>query len=266
MKAMHDRFEAAIDYSRKAGKLLLDYYHGAKYQQNLKPDYSVVTEADIAVDTFIASSISQSFSEDLILSEELTPHLTIRSAGSDGFLWIIDPLDGTTNFSLGLPIWGTSIACLYQGNPIFGVLFFPILEELYTTETGKGSFLNGEDLRIKQTSLPVSFFSCCSRTYQEYAISIPYKTRILGSACYSLCCVAKGSAIVGFEATPKIWDLAAGWLLVQEAGGVISTLDGVSPFPISDHIDYGVTSFPFIAAPNAKVHAKACQQINPKGK
>ena len=161
-----------------------------------------------------------------------------------------------------MKIWGVSIARLSNGFPDTAALFFPALNELYTAEHGQGAFLNGEPIQVKipEKDQPTTFFTSCSRTVRNYKVDIPYKTRILGSAAYDLCLTARGAAIMGFQATPKIWDLAAGWLLIQEAGGTVEVLDGPAPFPLKSETDYEKLSFPTIMAASRKLadqgHAK----------
>jgi myo-inositol-1(or 4)-monophosphatase len=181
-------------------------------------------------------------------------------------VWIVDPLDGTTNFSLGMPIWGVSIARLVDGWPAIAVVYFPVLDELFTAQAGAGAFLNGEIIHTQPPipSKPMSFFSCCTRTFQQYHVTIPYKIRILGSACYSMCAVARGMAVVGFEATPKIWDISASWLIVAEAGGDVDTIESSKPFPLRANYDYRLKNYPVLVGANSKVHTKARAQIKPK--
>jgi len=260
---MQSKLEFAIQTSRKAGRLLLDYFQRPGTQADLKADHSVVTEADIAADKLIAKDIQGSYPADWILSEELqtsTPDYKGKS------VWIVDPLDGTTNFSLGLPIWGVLIALTVDGWPELASLYFPAIDELYTVQRGQGSYLNGKQITVKppDPKKPWSFFSCCSRTFRNYTVSIPYKTRILGSAAYSLCCVARGIALLGFEATPKIWDITGVWLLVQEAGGVIETYDDSTPFPLIPGKDYSRQDYPTLAAATLQLISKAHSQIQPK--
>ena len=146
-------------------------------------------------------------------------------------MWIVDPLDGTTNYSLGLQVWGVLITRVHAGQPQVSVQYFPMLDELYTAGRGQGAWLNGTPLqpRMAEPDQPFGFFACCSRTHRRYEISIPYKPRILGSAAYSFCLLARGVALIGLEVMPKIWDIAGAWLLVQEAGGCVTHLDG-EPF------------------------------------
>jgi len=146
------------------------------------------------------------------------------------------------------------------------VLYFPSIDELFYAEQSQGAYLNGHSLNVSEhkASSPQSFFACCSRTHQRYHVSIAYKTRILGSAAYTFCAVGRGIALLGFEATPKIWDLAAAWLVVQEAGGVIEILNGSQPFPLSAGVDYPRKNFPTLAAATPELLDKARQQIVPR--
>jgi len=246
----------------ETGKHLLDFFSPNGTTASLKEDYSVVTEADLSADRLISQSIHDSFPADSLISEELQPSSTV----SDGAVWIIDPLDGTTNFSLGMPIWGVSIARLVDGWPALGAVYFPVLDELFTAQRGSGAFLNGERITTQPPipGQPNSFFTCCTRTHRHYEVSIRYKTRILGSACYSVCAVARGMAVVGFEATPKIWDIAASWLILEEAGGAIVTIDGPQPFPLQPNFDFQQTSFPILSGANEELISTARGQIKRK--
>ncbi|TES89570.1 MAG: hypothetical protein E3J88_05740 [Anaerolineales bacterium] len=236
----------AEETARKAGDLLLEHFHLMGTRANLKSDRTVVTEADLAVDKFIAEAIKAAFPEDDILSEEGTTLLEKL----DRPIWIIDPLDGTTNFSLGLPIWGVSISRLVNGEPDSAALFYPLLNELYTTQRSQGAFLNGNPIQVKpyEKGQPAAFFTCCSRTFRRYHVKIPYKARILGSATYDMCTVARGAAIMGFLSNPKIWDIAGGWLVVHEAGGIVETLEAPNPFPLITGTDYNEMSYPLLMA------------------
>ena len=238
--------EYATRLAQNVGKQTLQYYRTGGVHAELKSDRTVVTKADLAADHRIRASIRENFPEDGIISEEDN---TIYPADKT-FVWVIDPLDGTTNFSLGLHYWGVSIARLREGVPDLAVLYFPMLDELFTASLGGGAFLNGTCLQVNipEPTLPATFFSCCSRAHQYYQIDIRYKTRILGSAAYGLCTVARGSAVLAFEVTPKVWDFSGSWLIVREAGGIISPLDGNSPFPLIPGTDYASKYYPVLVA------------------
>lgn len=259
---MDSELRFATQLAKDTGNVLLEYFDPRGTHANLKEDFSVVTEADLSADQLISQAIKDNYPADGLISEELQPDIgTVKEA-----VWVVDPLDGTTNFSLGLPIWGISIARVVNGQPEIGVAYFPFLDEFYSAARGAGAVMNGEQIHSQppvqgQTS---SFFSCCTRTHQHYDVTIRYKTRILGSACYTLCAVARGMAVVGFEATPKIWDIAAGWLIALESGAAVETVDDSQPFPLRDNFDYRTRSFPVLAGANQDLLVKSRQQIQPK--
>ena len=232
--------------ARASGDLLRGYYRSSDNTARLKADRTLVTAADEASDRHLRAGLAAHFPNDEILSEESGTVYT----GQGEHTWVLDPLDGTVNFSLGLPIWGVLITRFTAGMPDLAVSYFPLLDELYTVEKGQGAQCNGETLKLAAAThqRPISFFSCCSRTHRRYQVSVPYKTRILGSAAYTFCAVAAGKAILGFEATPKLWDIAGGWLLVEEAGGVMALMQGSHPFPLTPGQDYSAVSFSTLCA------------------
>jgi len=248
----------------------MHYFAQSTLEIEYKTDRTLITEADLASDHLITAAIHSVYPEEPILSEELFPQ-TInqglgKGAGQPQTIWVVDPLDGTTNFSLGLHYWGVLIAHVVEGWTDCAVMYYPSIDELYTAKSGQGACLNGERISAGTALLNdrLSFFSCCSRTYQQYEVHVPYKTRILGSAGYSLCNLARGKALLAFEAAAKIWDIAAGWLLVQEAGGCIETLDGSQPFPLKPDIDYNQQIFPTLAAAAPRLINRAREQIKTK--
>lgn len=259
---MIDPFDFATDIAIQTGSLLRTFYNTAGLQAVQKADHTVVTQADLAADQFITHAIHEQYPQDKIISEE-SSHLLENSQSPT---WIIDPLDGTTNFSLGLSIWGVSIARLVNGYPDLGVIYFPLINELYCARRGLGASLNATLITTcaPDTTQQMSFFACCSRTFRYYDINIPYKPRIMGSAAYTFCILARGAALLAFDAAPKIWDLAAVWLLVEEAGGKIAAIDGASPFPPSSSIDYGVANFPTLGSANADIFSFGYSRIQKK--
>jgi len=259
---MDTTLDFTIKLAAEAGKRALSYYRTGGIQGNLKSDHTVVTEADLTTDKFLRSSIKDAFPGDSIISEEENTYFE----GDTIYTWVIDPIDGTTNFSLGLHHWGVSIARLREGSPDLAALYFPLLDELFSAVRGGGAFLNGIRLSVNPDA-PLrteTFFSCCSRTQQEYQVNIPYKTRIFGSAAYGLVSVARGSAALAFEVTPKIWDFSGSWLITQEAGGVIAPLDRTSVFPLQPGKDYGTQSYPVLAAPTQENWETGMRNINHK--
>lgn len=261
---MDDPLVFAVKLALQAGNLLRTFYNPAGITASLKQDRTVVTEADLAADSMITTAIQEQFPMDAIISEESSHRLT----HIDSPTWIIDPLDGTTNFSLGLSTWGVSIARIINGLPDLGALYFPMVNELYAASHGQGACLNSNPIHVRapDPSQPNSFFACCSRTFRYYDISIPYKPRILGSSAYSYCMVARGSALLGFDVTPKIWDLAAIWILVEEAGGQIASFEGPPPFPLASNQDFSITNYPTLASATSELFAMGQNKIHRKSK
>jgi len=256
-----DTLKFISQLAQNTGDLLVKYFQPAGTRANLKADRTVVTDADLAADDLIRTSLQRSYPNDGILSEELG---TVFPTEKER-VWVVDPLDGTTNFSLGLHHWGVSIALLVNGWPQIAALYFPLLNECYTAQKGSGAFLNGKALIAKppEKDQPASFFSCCSRTFRRYQVNVQYKARILGSAAYGLISVARGSAVLDFEATPKVWDFAASWLIMHEAGGFMQALDGSELFPLIPGTEYCDKSFPTLAAATLPEIERGRRQIIP---
>ncbi len=258
-----DAARIAAGIAKSAGELLLGYFRDETLTSDWKSDYSIVTEADVAADHLIAGELAKHFPGDAILSEELAPTAAAASAVAKPHTWVVDPLDGTTNFSLGVQHWGTCIARCDEQGPDVGVLYFPALDEIYVAWRGGGATLNGHAIRVRapSSSRPVGMLASCARTPRLYHVNLPMKVRVYGSAAYTLVCVARGSAAIGMETRPKLWDLAAGWCVVEEAGGVIETIDGSSPFPMVAECRYADRSFPIVAAASAELLAQAREHI-----
>jgi myo-inositol-1(or 4)-monophosphatase len=222
-----------------------------------KPDRTLLTEADLAANAFISKEIRAAFPEDHILSEEADTGFPADGRPT----WIVDPLDGTTNFEQGLHHWGASIARAVDGRVQAAALSFPLLNESYSAFAGAGARLNGERLHVPPSgSHLVSFFLCDSRVNRKYTSRIRYKTRILGSAAYNFCALAKGSGVIGFESIPKIWDIAASWLVLKEAGGAVQPLNGPI-FPLERGRDYKGFAIPLVGAADETLLAEAVANI-----
>lgn len=249
-----NRFAAAAEIAQKAGQDLLELYRQGENGEELKADHTLVTKADRQADRLIQDLLESKFPGEGILSEE---NSTVYP--STIHAWVIDPLDGTVNFSQGLHYWGVSIAHLQNGIPQTGAVYFPLIEELYTAERGTGAFLNGEPLSIKDDRGTDLFplFVHCSRMHKKFTENLGYKKRSLGAAAYHLCLVARNTASLALESTPKIWDYAAGWLIIKEAGGVVKALGSEQPFPAIPGLDYARKPFPILAARSEEEFARA---------
>ncbi len=243
--------QTAQHIAEGAEQILLQGF--GKVTSSQKADGSLVTQTDQDVDEFITTQLAVAFPDHAVLSEERN---TIYDPSVD-FTWVIDPLDGTTNFARGLPIWGVSIALLFMGVPIVGVLRFPLLREEYCATLRGGAFQNNLPIQTASNTKSDSqhFYMLCTRTPRRYHISTQLKPRILGSAAYHLAAVANGSALAGIEATPKLWDFAAPLLILSEAGGCHHSLEDSSAiFPLDvETRNYERVSIPLLVAANSAI-------------
>src|SRR4028119_1911051 len=225
---------ARVTVERVGQQLLQDF---GSVQADEKDDGSLVTKSDNWADAEIRSAIASHFPSHGILSEE-GQHVFPDTE----WCWIIDPLDGTTNFARGIPIWGISLGLLYQGTPVFGYVHFPTIGQTFhgflqgesgITDIENGAFLNGRPIHSSTDTVSHNhFFNLCSRSTSVMQQSFPCKIRMLGVASYNFLTVATGAVLGGVEATPKIWDIAGAWVIVQAAGGAWVSLDSEPIFPL----------------------------------
>lgn len=228
------RLDFAKNTARSAGKILLEHF-GAKQDSRMKSLREVVTKADILSEEFIIESISRKFSEP-VLSEEL--HST---AIFDGPLWIVDPLDGTNNFSRGFPFFSVLISFAFDGKTKLGVIHDPLRDETFYTD-GKKSYLNGKQIRVSDTKKLIDCISATGFPYDrtkesnlENFVRIQMAVRDVrraGSAGLDLAYTSAGRLDFFWELGLKPWDLSAGDLLVRCAGGKTGKFDG-SKFELS---------------------------------
>lgn len=196
--------------------------------------YDLVTEIDIASENEIKNCIKEFFPDHTFLCEEGG----YEGENPSSIRWIIDPLDGTVNFVHGIPMFAISIAATFNAEVLSGVVFHPLLHELFVAEKGKGAFLNGRRLHVtKSDILETSFIATgfpynvyenphhCIELFSSFA-KMGTPIRRIGSAALDLAYVAAGRFDAFWEVTLKAWDIAAGKLLIQEAGGKITRFDG----------------------------------------
>ena len=221
-----------IKAAREAGTLLMDHFErGIRIE--FKGKYDLVTEADRRAEALIVGLIRERFPDHDILAEE-DEYGTLHS----DYRWIVDPLDGTTNFAHGFPWFAVSIALEVRGQLTLGVVHNPYVGELYFAERGQGAFLNDRRLQVSQTRhleralLATGFAydhkSCKANNYDYFTRfqKEAQACRRPGVASLDLACVAAGRFDGFWEMKLKPWDLAAGILLVQESGGKITDFDG----------------------------------------
>jgi len=230
--------------SQAAGKILMQYFRTNKFSYTQKDGKAnIVTTVDITVQNFIMERLMQHFPQVPIVGEETTGN---EVEGPELF-FLVDPLDGTLNFFHGLPFFAVSIALVERNRPVIGVVHAPVLGETFTAILGYGAFANGHKMRCNRV-LPLSQALCVTGwpydpelvPWAEKAILLMQSTaqevRILGAAALELCYVAANIIDVFWEIGLQPWDLAAGSLVVKEAGGKVSDINGDNFDLFSGHI------------------------------
>ncbi|MDJ0596564.1 MAG: inositol monophosphatase family protein [Pleurocapsa sp. MO_226.B13] len=243
--------------SQVSDRLLQDF---GKIQASQKQDGSLVTQADRWSDREISQAIAHHFPDHGILSEE-----TVHIFPENDWCWIIDPIDGTTNFTRGVPIWAISLGLFYKGTPVFGFVYVPPLKQTFhgywygnSGLSGyTGAYLNHQPIHTRTDDPSGSqLFNLCARSQAIFKQPFPCKIRMLGVASYNLLLVAAGVAIGGVEATPKIWDIAAVWSILKAAGGEFVFLDDNVLFPLQVGKDYSNVSVPSLGICRAELVPK----------
>lgn len=250
---MNDYYlQEAITAARIAGA-----YQKSRFATSLaiemKGDKDLVTEVDKESERLIVDHLLARFPDHTIIAEE-----GVYPVGSSPYRWIIDPVDGTTNYAHGYPWFCSSIALECDGELIAGVIYNPVYDELYTATRGGGAFLNGARLSVSgcrelgNSLLGTGFpYDCATDSANNFANFIAFQKRAqgirrAGAAALDLASVAAGRLDGFWELKLKPWDVAAGVLLVQEAGGMVTTFDG-SRYDTTNHR---------IVASNGLVHAE----------
>ncbi len=207
-------------------------------ERGVKADGSIITEADIATQHRIAEELKQQWPEISFLGEEMQAEKQQALLASGEPLWILDPLDGTSNFSIGIPYFSVSLALLENGSVTTGMVYDPCRKECFTANTGQGALLNNETLsavssgvRLKESTALIDFkrlpADLATRIYSEQPFS---SQRSFGSVALDWCWIAAGRSNIYLHGKQNIWDYAAGYRVLHEAGGNACTLDGDNVF------------------------------------
>ena len=270
MTAVSDRVSERIHFAREvardAGEVLRTWSDRLLTVSTKRGAVDLVTEADRASEEQIITRICNRFPEDGVLGEEGSSR-TSRS----GYLWVVDPLDGTTNFVHHLPHYMVSIGLSFEHARVGAACYGPALDEEFYAVSGKGAFQDGNRIRVSSTATLQDALLATGFPYNRADVIdelMPLVRRCLltsrglrrcGSAAYDLCNVARGHLDGFFETGLKPWDTAAGALLVTEAGGMLSDFDG------KEYNDFGgfgqKTGRPSIVAANAHLHLPILHQI-----
>jgi myo-inositol-1(or 4)-monophosphatase len=214
---------------------------------DIKSDGSLITSCDRWSDATLVAGLAKLFPGEGVLSEEGQQRVPESTA-----YWVVDPLDGTTNFAAGIPYWAISIARFEGGLPVLAILEVPPLRQRIVAIRGQGAWRNGKPLQPPSVHAhPAGCASLCSRSIGVLQKlpdrRFPGKIRLLGVASLNLVSVAMGQTVAALEATPKIWDLAASWLMLSELDCPMRWLQR-TPEGISAGTDLSSTDFPVLVA------------------
>ena len=247
------RKNIAIKAAKQAGRMLSSHF-GRINKIREKGDRDLVTDIDLAAEAIIKNHIIKRFPQDSIISEEKPVEQ------ESAFTWIIDPLDGTHNYIHGIDIFGVSIALAYKDEVVMGVIYMPQNDELYFTQKKRGAYRNGKRIYVSQRKIrQATLIFDSSIRYQKIRmlrdlgrlIDSVFNVRMFGSTVRGLTDIAEGKAEAEIEYNDKLWDFAAGLLLVEEAGGRATDLSGRR---------WNIRTRGYIAS-NGKIHNKVLALI-----
>ena len=209
-----------------------------------KADGSLITNCDLWSDKTIVNGLASITPDEGVLSEEGN-----KSIPNTNAYWVVDPLDGTTNFAAGIPYWSISVARFVNGKPQSSFLIIPTLKKKFVSIQGKGVWLNNQKIDPNNNNHESECVSLCSRSIkilQKNPNSIfPGKIRLLGVSSLNLTSVAMGQTFGAIESTPKIWDIAAAWLLLEELNCSIEWLE-TDPLNLVSGQNLSDVNFPLI--------------------
>lgn len=223
--------QTAIKAAKEVARVSLEFFDKEK-SISYKEQEEIVTNIDIEAETMIKSIIKAEFSDHAILGEEGGR----VNDGSSEYCWIIDPIDGTVNYSRGIQLYGISIAIAKNKDVVAGVVYNPITKELFTAEKGKGAFLNGQPIKVSDMSELSKSVVYSTELFKTKDIVSNFfekvkNFRITSSSAYETCLVACGRTEGFIKVTTHPWGFAAACLIVDEAGGTVTNFDG-SPWNI----------------------------------
>ncbi|HLG98063.1 MAG TPA: inositol monophosphatase family protein [Bryobacteraceae bacterium] len=228
---MPSYLEAAVEIAREAGALLSKFFE-RRIGFELKGEYDLVTEADRTSEQLVLDRLRAHFPTHSIVAEEGGRH-----SGSSDYCWYVDPLDGTTNFAHGFPMYNVTLALEHAGELIAGVIFDPEHNEMFSAERGSGAYLNNRRIRVSKVgriedALVATGFPSKKR-HQDINVHFYYQLAMIthgvrraGAAALDLAYVASGRLDGFWEFGLNPWDMAAGVLLIEEAGGKCSDMRG----------------------------------------
>lgn len=248
--------ETAIALAKEAGLLIRERLHEFRAVTH-KGTVDLVTDADQASEVVVAGGIRQAFPEHRLIGEE-----GARGSESSSWGWVIDPIDGTTNYAHRYPHFCVSIALEYEGEAVLGVVYDPMRDELFRGRIGQGAFLNDVPLHVSETETLIQSLLATGFSYNIAERGVAYAlwadinshaqgVRRDGSAALDMCYVAAGRLDGYFERPVNPWDIGAGAIIVTEAGGTLSALGG-GAFGFYDRE---------VVATNGRIHGQLVERI-----
>jgi len=231
--------ETAEVAARLAGQRAMEESSYIKVE--VKSHDQLVTQADPICQQIIIDRIKETYPDDGFIGEEGAKGLMLKQPprGSKKIWWVIDPIDGTTNFAKGMLLFTVSVAAMYEGEPVVGVIYDPATDSMFTAVKGGEARLNNRRISVSNDGFDIfssigtdSFFD---NGVPKWAITLMEKarSRSLGSSCLQLVYLAKGSLVGIVFVRPKIWDIAAGVLIAESAGAIVTDWKGNKLFPIN---------------------------------
>lgn len=234
---MTTELDAALQAARAAGNLLRENYY-KPHQVEYKGADNIVTEMDRRCEQLIAEMLLGAFPDYGVYGEEAT-----RTNPNARRRWIVDPLDGTTSYSRGYPLFAVSIGLEEAGEAVVGAIYNPLLDEMFSAEVGKGAWLNGSPIHVSEvdtlgkallaSGFPYGVWDRADDNLAEYArlTKVCMQVRCDGSAAIDMCHTAMGRLDGYWEIEVEAWDMAAGAVILKEAGGRITRVNG-QPFDL----------------------------------
>jgi len=252
--------ETAIVAARLAGQRAMEEINFIK--ASVKNSRELITQTDIRCQQIIVERIKETYPDHGFIAEEGAEGKIFKQPprGDEPIWWVIDPIDGTNNFAHRILLFTVSIAAMYQGEPIVGVIFDPATESMFTAVKGGKVQLNGRKITASEEAMDafssVGLDSHFDDGVPGWACEIIRRTRFrnFGTTALHLAYVAKGSLVAAIVSAPKLWDIAAGALIAETAGAVVSDRQGHKIFPV-DLDGYQGEELQVMAA-NKKVHAE----------
>lgn len=250
----------AIEAVIRAGDVQMQHF-GREMRVDKKGAIDLVTEIDLQIEREFRAMVAERFPTHVVLGEEFSGADERHQVAE--FSWVFDPVDGTTNFAHGLPIFCSSLALEVHGQPMAAAIYDPTRRELFTAQRGRGAWLNGAPLRVSSAETLMDALLCTGFPYTVqqkpeeliglfgHFLAISRAVRRLGSAAIDLCYVAAGRLDGFWEQRLNPWDISAGALIVQEAGGMATTVMG----------DVFNSRLGNIIASNGRIHDQMVQAV-----